>query len=63
VTVNNLEPPKDNFGMDGLARIIGIDIEKVALELALKVDGTKPTQVFPIDENGLLGDEIKVEDL
>lgn len=49
--------------MDGLARIIGIDIEKVALELALKVDGTKPTQVFPIDENGLLGDEIKAEDL
>lgn len=61
MSVNNLEPPKDNYGMDGLARIIGIDIEKVALELALKVDGTKPTQVFPLDENGNLKEEIKNE--
>ena len=49
--------------MDGIARIIGLDIEKIALDLALKDDGTKPIQVFQIDENNVPSIEIKNEEL
>jgi len=44
------EEIQENFedqGMDGLARSLGLDIEAIALELALN-DGTPPTQCLPV---------------
>ena len=36
-----------NFGMDDLARSLGLDIEAIALNLALQDDSTPPTQCRP----------------
>ena len=36
--------PQDFFGMEALGRVVGLDIDKIALDLALKDDGTKPIE-------------------
>ena len=45
------EATQENFGMDALTRIVGLDIDKIALDLALKDDGTKPIHISTIDES------------
>lgn len=44
-----------DFGMDGLARLVGLDIEAIALELAQREDSSiPPTQVLPVTEEDKL---------
>jgi len=41
--------------MDGLARMVGLDIEAIALELAMREDGSiPPTQILPVTEEDKL---------
>lgn len=37
--------------MDGLARMVGLDIDAIAKELAMREDGSiPPTQILPVTE-------------
>ena len=51
--VDNFEDQDNQIdnGMDGLARSLGLDIEALALELALN-DGAPPTQCLPVQMGG-----------
>jgi hypothetical protein len=41
--------------MDGLARMVGLDIEAIALELAMREDGSiPPTQILPVVDDDKL---------
>lgn len=41
-----------DYGMDGLARALGLDIEQIAVDLAMRNDTTPPSQVLAVnDEN------------
>jgi hypothetical protein len=40
--------------MDGLARMVGLDIEAIAIELAMREDGSiPPTQILPVTEEDI----------
>jgi len=53
VVVKCVEPKENNqdYGMDCLARNLGLDIEALARSLAMNNDGRKPIQCLDVEED------------
>lgn len=50
-----------DYGMDGLARALGLDIEQIAIDLAMKDDTTPPSQVHAINDDSKIRQTLKAQ--
>ena len=51
-----------DYGMDGLAKALGLDINQIAVDLAMKDDTTPPSQVLAINDDNKIRKTLKQQE-
>lgn len=56
------EEDAQDYGMDGLAIALGLDINQIAVDLAMQDDTTPPSQVLPINDESKIRKTLKLQE-
>lgn len=58
----SMEEDAQDYGMDGLAKALGLDINQIAVDLAMKNDTCPPSQVLAINDESKIRKALKEQD-
>lgn len=58
----SMEEDAQDYGMDGLAKALGLDINQIAVDLAMRDDTCPPSQVLAINDETKIRKALKEQD-
>jgi hypothetical protein len=58
----SIEEDAQDYGMDGLAKALGLDINQIAVDLAMRDDTCPPSQVLAINDESKIRKALKEQD-